>query len=121
MKKHVIKLVLFIFVASIFGCATPRGMEWYKEGNSIMTTHADIQDCKTNTFLWWPFDTLYRCMHRRGYVLIGENEEIKVTGKKAENTQSDFQKLMELKQLKDNGIISTEEYEQKKKKYLLKY
>jgi len=42
-------------------------------------------------------------------------------GFKPQNTQSDFQKLLELKQLKDKGIISTEEYEQKKKKYLLKY
>jgi len=51
MKKHVIKLVLFIFVASIFGCATPRNFEWYKEGSSITTTKSDIQDCKTKTFL----------------------------------------------------------------------
>jgi len=44
-----------------------------------------------------------------------------VDGFKPQNTQSDYQKLLELKQLKDKGIISTEEYEQKKKKYLLKY
>lgn len=121
MKKRVIKLVLFIFVANIFGCATPKGMVWHKEGNSIKTTNADIHDCKVSTFLWWPFDTLYRCMHRRGYVLIGEDEDKKVTEQKPVNNQSNFSKLMELKQLKENGIISTEEYERKREKYLLKY
>ena len=55
-------------------------------------------------------------MHRRGYVLIGEDEDKKVTEQKPVNNQSNFSKLMELKQLKENGIISTEEYEQKKKK-----
>lgn len=116
MKKHVIKLLLFIFVASIFGCATPRNKVWFKEGSSKMTTKSDVEDCKHKTYLWWPFVTYHRCMHKLGYELIK-----KVPEEKPVNNQSDFQKLMELKQLKDNGIISTEEYEQKKKKYLLKY
>ena len=121
MKKHVIKLVLFIFAASIFGCATPRNKVWFKEGSSKMTTKSDVEDCKHKTYLWWPFVTYHRCMHERGYELIQKYEEIKVTEQKPVNNQSDFKKLMELKQLKDHGIISTEEYEQKKKKYLLKY
>ena len=86
-----------------------------------MTTNADTQDCKVNTFLWWPFDTLYRCMDRRGYVLIGKDEVKKVAEQKPVNNQSDYKKLMELKKLKDKGIISDEEYERKKKKYLQKY
>ena len=60
-------------------------------------------------------------MHKRGYELIQKYEVKNVPEQKPVNNQSDFQKLMELKQLKDNCIISTEEYEQKKKKYLLKY
>ena len=95
--------------------------EWYKKGNSSITTKNDIQDCKHKTFLWWPFVTYQRCMKKRGYILILKDKKRKVTEQKPANNQSDFQKLMELKQLKDKGIISTEEYEQKKKKYLLKY
>lgn len=79
MKRHAMKFILFIIVASISGCATPKGMEWYKKGASVKTTNADVHDCKVNTFLWWPFDTLYRCMHRRGYVLVGEGEVQKRT------------------------------------------
>jgi len=121
MKKHVIKLLLFIFVASIFGCATPRNKVWFKEGSSKMTTKNDIADCKQKTFLWWPFVTYFSCMHKRGYELIPKYEEAKVTEQEPVNNKSDFQKLLELKQLKDKGIISEEEFEEKKKKYLQKY
>jgi len=58
-------------------------------------------------------------MNKQGYILVLKDKEKNVTEQKPENTQSDFQKLMELKQLKDKGIISTEEFEEKKKKYLL--
>jgi len=121
MKKHVIKLVLFIFVASIFGCATPRNKVWFKEGSSNLTTKNNIADCKNKTFLWWPFVTYFSCMHKRGYELIPKYEVKKVPEQKQVHNQSDFQKLLELKQLKDKGIITAEEFEEKKKKYLQKY
>ncbi len=60
-------------------------------------------------------------MHRRGYELIGEGEYINITEKKQVTNQSDMSKLLELKQLKENGIISTEEYEHKREHYLSNY
>ena len=121
MNKHAIKLIAFIFIANIFGCATPRGMEWHKESASTETTNADIHDCKVNTFLWWPFDTLYRCMHRRGYKLIGENEVPQNKEILTSNIDDNHKKLMELKSLKEHGLVTNEEYEQKRKKYLSSY
>jgi hypothetical protein len=100
-------------------------MKWQKEGYSMESTNADIHDCKVNTALWWPFDDLSRCMHRRGYKLIGENEitndnsSTKVVRSEAENEI--YKKLIELKKLKDSGIITEEEYESKKAKYLSEY
>ena len=64
-------------------------------------------------------------MHRRGYKLTDENETItdspnnKIVRSKKENET--YEKLVELKKLKDNGIISEEEYESKRAKYLSKY
>jgi hypothetical protein len=64
-------------------------------------------------------------MHRRGYKLIGENEitndnsSTKVVRSEAENEI--YKKLIELKKLKDSGIITEEEYESKKAKYLSEY
>lgn len=82
-----IKMVIGLSILSLgfFGCATPTSMKWSKSGNSIETTNIDIHECKVSTFLWWPFDSLSRCMHRRGYKLIGENEEPKGVESNKEN------------------------------------
>jgi hypothetical protein len=40
----------------------------------------------------------FNCMHKRGYELIEIYEEIKAPEQKSVNKQSDFQKLIELKQ-----------------------
>ena len=47
-------------------------------------------------------------------------EEIKVPEQKPVNNQSDFQKLLELKKLKDKDIILAEEFEEKKDKVSFK-
>ena len=125
MKDVFFKLVIFILTVTLYGCSTPSGMKWQKADYSTKSTNADVSDCKVNTALWWPFDTLSRCMHRRGYKLIGENEittnypnhNMRVSGKENET----YIKLIELKKLKDDGIISEEEFKLKKAKYLSEY
>jgi hypothetical protein len=120
MQKIKVMFGLSILILGLFGCATPGGMKWNKAGHSIDTTNADVHDCQVSTALWWPFDDLSKCMHRRGYKLIGENEEPQKIASNKEKT-GDYDKLVELKKLKDNGIISNEEYENKRKKYLSEY
>lgn len=125
MKTTFIKIGLFVLAFALCGCSTPAGMKWQKQGNSVETTNADIHGCKVNTALWWPFDDLSRCMHRRGYKLIGENEGSEnvqsYKGTKTEDENQNYIKLVELKKLKDDGIISNEEYEIKRKKYISTY
>ncbi len=125
MKRFIFNFGICIIVSSLFGCATPGGMQWQKAGNSLETTNADIHDCKVNTALWWPFDDLSKCMHRRGYKLIGANENQEELNDnyivRNEKQNETYNKLVELKKLKDNGIISNEEYESKRKKYLSEY
>ena len=72
MKKTIFKLIFVIFLLTLYGCSTPAGMKWQKEGSSLSTTEADVHDCKVNTEMWWPFDDLDNCMHRRGYELVDE-------------------------------------------------
>ena len=125
MKSIIFKFGICILVFALYGCATPAGMKWQMEGNSTETTNADIHDCKVSTALWWPFDDLSKCMHRRGYKLIGANENQKALNDdnivRNEKQNETYNKLVELKKLKDNGIISAEEYESKRKKYLSEY
>ena len=125
MKSIILKFGICIIAFALYGCATKEGMKWQKGGNSIETTNADIRDCKISTALWWPFDDLSKCMHRRGYKLIGLNENQEVINDsnivKNEKQNETYNKLVELKKLKDNGIISEEEYESKREKYLSEY
>ena len=101
MKSVLSKLGIFILAFSLYGCATPSGMKWQKSGYSAESTSADIHDCKVSTALWWPFDDLSKCMHRRGYKLTGLNE---ITANPSNsnivrNDQEDetYRKLVELK------------------------
>ena len=115
------KLVLFrsaviLSTVFIFGCVTPNSMQWHKRSASEATTKADISDCKFNTFMWWPFDTLYKCMTRRGYVLIGDDEKARKIEEKERRISAEA--LIDLKKLKDAGVITEAEYEAKKRKYL---
>ena len=125
MKDIVLKFGILFFTFALSGCATPSGMKWQKPGHSIESTNSDIHDCKVSTALWWPFDDLSKCMHRRGYRLIGANEthndvaNNKVVRNEKENVT--YEKLVELKKLKDNGIISENEYESKRVKYISEY
>ena len=125
MKNIILKFGIWILIFTLYSCATPAGMKWQKSGHSIETTNADIHDCKVNTALWWPFDDLSKCMHRRGYKLIGANENQETLNDKNivrnEKQNETYHKLVELKKLKDSGIISAEEYESKKQKYLSEY
>lgn len=125
MKSACLRLGISILAFSLYGCATPSGMKWQKTGYSAESTNADIQDCKVSTALWWPFDDLSKCMHRRGYKLIGLNEipanAVYSNVVRNEQENETYRKLVELKKLKDSGIISEEEFESKKVKYLSKY
>ncbi len=125
MKNNILKFGILITVLVLSGCATPSGMKWQKSGYSMESTNADIHDCKVSTALWWPFDDLSKCMHRRGYKLTGLTEtpedltNSKIVRNEKENAT--YEKLVELKKLKDNAIISEEEYESKRAKYLSEY
>ena len=77
MKKITFSLGILIFMFGLYGCATPTGKKWQKSGKSISATEADIHDCKVNTEMWWPFDDLDNCMHRRGYDLVNDDESVK--------------------------------------------
>nr|WP_320116172.1 hypothetical protein [uncultured Desulfuromonas sp.] len=125
MANVILKMFFLFLLCFVSGCATPSGMKWQKNGNSVATTNADIHDCRVNTALWWPFDTLSRCMHRRGYKLIGENEDSspEVTNDivRSDEQNEIYDKLVYLKKLKDKGIISEKEYQLKRDKYLSLY
>jgi len=121
MKKITFKFGIMILMFALYGCATPGGMKWQKSGNSLGTTKADISDCKVSTALWWPFDDLSKCMHRRGYKLIGENEIPKHLEPVDKKKNDNYNKLIQLKKMHDEGIITDLQYEYKKNKYLSEY
>ena len=124
MKSGFLKLgTVFVLTIILCGCSTPSGMKWQKKDYSTESTNADVGECKVNTALWWPFENLSRCMHRRGYKLIGENEVVTNHPPKSNSASEKgiYLKLVELKRLKDAGFISEEEFNLKKEKYLSEY
>lgn len=125
MRSVFLKLLLVVLAFALYGCATPAGMKWHKSGHSPASTNADVEYCKTSTALWWPFDDLNRCMHRRGYRLIGASEMTNdpASGKVVRSVDQEeiYRKLNEIKHLRDDGIISEEEYESMRIKLLSNY
>ncbi|MBW2240441.1 MAG: SHOCT domain-containing protein [Deltaproteobacteria bacterium] len=78
---------------------------------------AHLHGCKVNTFWLWPFDWASKCMRRRGYELreIGDSDPAQMM---ESSSSSAAQNLLQLKQLRDSGAITAEEYDEKRKKYL---
>ncbi len=99
------------------GCATPpSGKEWVHETRSHDDMERHLSSCKANTVLLWPFDWASRCMRRRGYVLRDEGEGYTPPSSPASASPAD--KLIELQDLRDRGVITDEEYESKRRKYV---
>ena len=116
MKSFLVKSTILLSVLFVFGCATPKNKQWYKEAAPQATIDANISDCKLNTFLWWPMDTLSKCMLRRGFKLITDKEKEDLMAVREQRINAE--KLIELKKLKDSGVLSEAEYEEKRVKYI---
>jgi len=118
MLKTILKTIALVSLLFMMGCSIPKNTQWHKDSTAEATTKSDISFCKVNTFMWWPFETLHKCMTRRGYKLVSDAEKQKMV----ENVEqvSISNALLELKKLRDAGAITEEEYEGKKSKYLSK-
>lgn len=69
-------IITGLFVSIISGCSIPAGTKWHKEDTSVAVIDGNVSECRVNTALWWPFDTLSNCMTRRGFRLVGADEYV---------------------------------------------
>lgn len=86
------------------------------ETRSQSQMKAHLHGCKVNTVWLWPFDWASKCMRRRGYEL--RDADASDPAQRVDSNSSAAQKLLELKQLRDAGAISADEYNEKWTKYL---